>query len=637
MLSLNTAIDLRSMGYAAVSILLLCVGFLLSRGVKKRKDVFIYLTIACNTVYLLWRALYTLPFSYGAASAVLGLLLLGAELVGFFQSLVFRLIFIKPNRTPSHTLAEWAEPPTVDVLIATYNEDMSILRKTIIACQNLDYPAEKLSIVLCDDGNRESAHALCEELGVRHMTRADHAHAKAGNLNNALSHTQGEFVMLLDADMVPKSNFLQRTMGYLIDPNVGFVQTPQIFYNPDPFQFNLHLNRRIPNEQDLFMLDIQAARANFNAVMHVGTNAVFRRSALTAIGGIPTGTITEDMATGMLLQARGYQSVFVKEVLCTGLSVESFSDLIRQRERWCRGNIQVAKKWNPLTTRGLTFAQRAIYLDGLVYWFFGVQKIIYIVCPLIYLIFSTVILQASAQDLIRFWLPSYLASFLSYRALSRDNRSLAWRHIYEVAMAPHLALAALVEAIFARPIPFRVTPKGLNSDRTTFAWQTSLPFLFLMLATVLAWVMTVRNAAFRPGDVSSFMINVAWSLYNAAAIAASILVCVERPRKRTAERTVPDETMTVRLGDDDCRVTDISEAGMQVECCEKAKDRESSERVHLFSESIGDINGHVVWEKKVDHSKRFGVAFDRYTNATYRKLLKVISDRNKGYHENRQK
>ncbi len=613
------------------------MGFLLSRGAKKRKNVFIYLTIVFNAVYLLWRALYTLPFSYGAASAVLGLLLLGAELVGFFQSLVFRIIFIRPNRTPPHTLAEWAEPPTVDVLIATYNEDMSILRKTIIACQNLDYPPEKLSIVLCDDGNRESARALCEELGVIHMTRSDHAHAKAGNLNNALAHTRGEFVMLLDADMVPKSSFLQKTMGYLADGKVSFVQTPQIFYNPDPFQFNLHLNRRIPNEQDLFMLDIQAARANFNAVMHVGTNAVFRRSALEDIGGIPTGTITEDMATGMLLQARGYQSVFVKEVLCTGLSVESFSDLIRQRERWCRGNIQVAKKWNPLTTKGLTFAQRAIYLDGLVYWFFGIQKIIYIVCPLIYLIFSTVILQASAQDLVRFWLPSYLASFLSYRVLSRDNRSLVWRHIYEVAMAPHLALAALVEAVFARPIPFRVTPKGLNSDRPTFAWQTSLPFLFLMLATVLAWGIPVRTAAFRPGDVSSFMINVAWSLYNAVAIGMSILVCVERPRKRTAERTVPDEPVTVQLGANACRIADISEAGVQLECGEDAPDRKSSEEVRLSSEALGDIDAHVVWEKKADHGKRYGVAFDRYPNATYRRLLKVISDRNKGYHENRKK
>ena len=216
------------------------------------------------------------------------------------------------------------------------------------------------------------------------------------------------------------------------------------------------------------------------------------------------------MATGMLIQSKGYSTVFVREVLCTGLSVESFSDMIKQRERWCRGNIQVTKKWNPLTIKGLTLAQRIIYTDGLIYWFSGIQKMIYLLCPLIYLIFGTVILQASISNLLLFWFPSYLASLLSYRVLAKESRSLTWSHIYEVAMAPFLAMAALMEAIFSKPIPFRVTPKGLNAKKTTFALRTSIPYDILLALTILGWVVAGKQIANGIGNADSLMLNFAW-------------------------------------------------------------------------------------------------------------------------------
>ena len=333
----NTVWSVPTVMFMLGAVVLLILLFLLAKNVPRWRTPFVIISIAYNIVYLVWRAGYTLPLSYGILSAALGVALLLAECMGFFQSSIYRLLFIKPYQIKARPLSDWPTPPSVDVLIATYNEDVSILERTILACLNLDYPVDRLQIYLCDDGRRPNVHALCDTLGIRYLSRADSQNAKAGNLNNALGQSKGEFVMLLDADMVPKSNFLQKTIGYFLDDQVGFVQTPQVFYNPDPFQHNLRFNQKIPNEQDFFMLDIQAARANYNAVLHVGTNAVFRRKALDEIGGIPTGTITEDMATGMLIQAKGYQSVFVREVLCTGLSVESFRDLIHQRERWCRG------------------------------------------------------------------------------------------------------------------------------------------------------------------------------------------------------------------------------------------------------------------------------------------------------------
>lgn len=633
MLISNSILGDQALYYAIALILLLICLFWISKKYPRWRTPFVILSIVCNLIYLVWRAGFTLPLSYGLLSACLGIILLLAEIMGFFQSAVYQLLFVKPYRLIPRTMDEWKVLPMVDVFITTYNENLSILEKTILACINMEYPPDRLNIYLCDDGRREEARQLCDTLGIHYLTREDNTHAKAGNLNNALKQSGGEFVLLLDADMVPKSFFLQKTLGYFLDEKVGFVQTPQVFYNPDPFQFNLRFNAKIPNEQDFFMLDIQAGRANFNAVLHVGTNAVFRRKALDDIGGIPTGTITEDMATGMLIQSKGYLSVFVREVLCTGLSVESFSDLIKQRERWCRGNIQVTKKWNPLTLKGLTPIQRLIYVDGLVYWFLGVQKMIYLLCPLIYLIFGTIILHASIYSLLLFWFPSYLASLLSYRLLTRKSRSLTWSHVYEVAMAPFLALSAIMEAIFSKPIPFRVTPKGVNKSRTTFALRTSFPYDCLILLTLLGWVVAGRSITESMGNVDSLILNLAWSVYNMIAIMMSILVCIERPRKRVSERITINEPVTIDAKQDaSCRIVDISETGAKIECDTDPGDENVGNTMHIKSDQIGTLVGQVVWADSSKKKKTFAVTFGKQPIQARKGVIKIISDRNKGYH-----
>ncbi|MBM7662311.1 cellulose synthase/poly-beta-1,6-N-acetylglucosamine synthase-like glycosyltransferase [Bacillus mesophilus] len=133
---------------------------------------------------------------------------------------------------------------------------------------------------------------------------------------------------------------------------VAFVQLPQAFYNDDIYQFNLLQSKNIPNEQDLFMRLIQTGRDRFNSTIYIGSNTIFRRVALDAIGGFATGTITEDMATGMLIQSKGYKTVFHNEVLAQGLAAESLSDFLSQRIRWARGTIQTMRKWNPITLPG---------------------------------------------------------------------------------------------------------------------------------------------------------------------------------------------------------------------------------------------------------------------------------------------
>ena len=127
---------------------------------------------------------------------------------------------------------------------------------------------------------------LAEGLGVRYLDRPGNEHAKAGNLNHALTKMKGDLLLTLDADMMPKPDFLQRTVGFFAEnEKLAYVQTPQVFYNEDIFQYNYYQGRNIPNEQDMFMRLIQSGRDRFNAVIYVGSNCIFRRSAIDHIGG----------------------------------------------------------------------------------------------------------------------------------------------------------------------------------------------------------------------------------------------------------------------------------------------------------------------------------------------------------------
>lgn len=606
---------------------------------ENRKKFFFLVAMIVNTIYLGWRLLYTLPPEL-TISLVVGVVLLAAEGVGFFRDFVFKILFWQPYKLEEKQLFDEVERPSVDIFIATYNEPENLLNKTIAAAVNIIYPEELKNIYVCDDGHRDTVKNICREFGVHYLTRSNNEHAKAGNLNHALCNSQGELFAIFDADMIAKENFLTKTIPYFEDTQVAFVQTPQVFYNPDPFQYNLYFGESIPNEQDFFMKDIQQGRARFNAVLHVGTNAVFRRSAIEEIDGIPTGTITEDMATGMLLQAAGYKGIFLKEVLALGLSVEKFSDLIKQRERWCRGNIQVAKKWNPLTLRGLSFMQRLIYVDGLLFWFFGVQKMIYLICPLLYLLFGIMPIQADAQNLFFFFMPSYFAAVWSFRLLVSNNRSLMWSHIYDVAMAPYLAVASLFELIFARPIPFKVTPKGVVEDKVQISWNIVLPQLVLLIMTVAALSVGGYNIILGENvNLGAIAINTAWSVYNLLGIVMSILVCIERPRFRASERFMLSDEITINLSDVKkplCRLEDISSEGLALVC--KKEDIaliETQEEMDLIIHGLKEkTRGRVVWINQ-EHDKA-GIRFTQLDVGLYKELIRYLFRTYQGYYNKQQ-
>jgi cellulose synthase (UDP-forming) len=230
--------------------------------------------------------------------------------------------------------------PSVDVFIPTYNEPIEVLEKTITGALCLEYPNIKIWVL--DDGRRQWLKAFSEAKGVGYLNRPDNAHAKAGNINHALTQTNGEFVAIFDADFVPQRNFLMRTIGFFSQAEIGIVQIPHTFYNHDPMQTNLALRKTVPDEQRYFFDAIMPSRDAWNAAFCCGSNSVTRRAALRAIGdAVPTEAITEDILMSIALLRKGYITRYLYERLAFGLAPETIEAFFIQRQRWARGAILI--------------------------------------------------------------------------------------------------------------------------------------------------------------------------------------------------------------------------------------------------------------------------------------------------------
>ena len=329
--------------------------------------------------YLVYRALFTLNLD-GAYATVISFLLYGAEIFG---GVSLALYFLQVWDTSEAPEVEPLEGVTIDVLVPTYNEDVDLLRGTLKACRDLELPH---NTYVLDDGKRDEVKALAKDLGVRYITRDNNLHAKAGNLNHALEQTDGEFVVIFDADHVPEPHFLSRTVGYFKEEKVAMVQTPHAFYNFDTFQGSFDGDKdKFWEEGQLFYNVIQSGKNALNSVIFAGSAAMFRRAALKDVGYIAVETITEDMHTGIRLSMAGWKTMYISERLIAGQAAADVSSFHTQRLRWAEGNLSILFYDNPLTARGLNLKQRLSYFASIMHWGGGFARLGLYLTPILML------------------------------------------------------------------------------------------------------------------------------------------------------------------------------------------------------------------------------------------------------------
>ncbi len=262
--------------------------------------------------------------------------------------------------------APWALP-VVDVLVCTYDEDRSVLERTVLGALALDWPRDRLRVHVLDDGRREWLQDWCAPRGAAWVTRPDNRHAKAGNLDHAFGLTSGEFILVLDADFVPRRDMLYRMMGFFQEPGIGIVQAPHSFFNYDPMQANLGLRGAMPNDQRFFFGDVMPGRDGWDCAFCCGSNGIIRRAALEDCGGaMPTECVTEDMLLTLVMLRRGWITRYLNERLAVGLAPESLAAFFVQRARWARGAMQMVFLRDGPLGPGLTPLQRLMFLP--IHW-----------------------------------------------------------------------------------------------------------------------------------------------------------------------------------------------------------------------------------------------------------------------------
>ena len=479
--------------------------------------------------YFLWRSLSTLNLA-DPVDGIFSILLLGMELLAMtgsaLQALLFFTVKNREGEANKYSVAvkENRYSPSVDILIPTYNEPDFILKRTIIGCQAIDYPNKKIYVL--DDTNRQSIRHLAQELGCHYITRSVNSHAKAGNLNNALRKTNGELVVVFDADFVPTTNFLERTVGFFQQDKVALVQTPQSFYNYDPIAHNLGLQKVLTSEEELFYRHLQPIKDGAGSVVCAGTSFVARRKALKEIGYFVTESLCEDYFTGIKLSAKGYDLVYLDEKLSAGLSAESIGAHIEQRLRWVRGTLQAFFiKSNPLTIRGLNLWQRLGHFDGIFHWFTCIPRVFFLIFPLVCIFVRVNPVLASLPELVYIFLPYYVMQLTVFAWMNKRSRSILLSDVYSLVQAIPVTITVFKVMFSPFGKGFKVTPKGMARNKFNYNWSLALPMTILFVATVISFSMSILN----PPD-ASFNLALYWSSYNLLTITVAMMTLLDLPK-----------------------------------------------------------------------------------------------------------
>lgn len=618
---------------------------------KKSHRVLMWLATISMVIYILWRWIFTIPsiHEYGILAFVCGICLAAAETISaseaflHYSDMHHMVVPEKPEIPPELY-------PDVDVFIATHNEDVSLLYKTANGCKHMRYPDKrKVHIYLCDDGNRPAVAELAKEIGVGYLGLADNKYAKAGNLNNALSKTSSPYIVTFDADMIPTSDFLMETMPYMflpqykkdedgrwvprteeeLDPDfkMGFIQTPQSFYNPDLFQYFLYSEGRIPNEQDYFFREINVGRNRANAAIYAGSNTLIARAALDEVGGIATGTITEDFETGIKIQSAGYTCYAIDKALAHGLAPNDFDSLIRQRERWGRGCVHSMRHTHVLLNPKLPLRTKLAYFSAFLYWFTFLRRFIYIISPILFVVFHIPVVICDLKSLLLIWLPSFLLYNYALKLSSRRIRSFRWSNIIDTIIFPYLIVPIIAEALFIKLKKFHVTEKSHTDNGGDLL--LGLPHMILLVLDVIALVILFPEVVV--GRNYGGIVLLYWILVNGFNLVMALLFVAGRRNLRSSDRFRVSLPVEVCSGSRQVKglTADISENGLAVILPEPVstrdhvpltvtiRDREYTARLQCMVASVSQVKD----------SWKYGLRIDTMDSADRENYTQIVFDR----------
>jgi cellulose synthase (UDP-forming) len=415
---------------------------------------------------------------------------------------------------------------TVDVLITVYGESLAKIRSTVTAAMAIN---GRHRTWILDDGRSEEVRALAAELGCKYVRRLSGNGAKAGNINHALSLSKADFFCVFDADFIPHPDFLLETLPFFVNPTVAFVQTPQTYGN----LVNM-VSRGAGYMQAVFYRFVQPGRNHFNAAFCVGTNVIFRRAAIDDVGGIYTGSKSEDVWTSLMLHERGWRSIYIPTTLAVGDAPETIEAYTKQQLRWATGGFEIMLTHNPLNPRRrLTPDQRIMYLVTATHYLTGIAPGLLLLVPPLEIFFDLRPVNLSIDWTT--WLLFYAGFYLMQILLAFYTLgSFRWEVLMLAAVSFPIYAQALLNAFVGKEQKWHVTGSrssagGRRSRPADSPFNFMIPqvlvFAFLLLTSVVAIWRDLTN--------SQLTLATAWNVTNTLILGAFMLVaCREAWRIR---------------------------------------------------------------------------------------------------------
>jgi Glycosyl transferase family group 2/PilZ domain len=441
------------------------------------------LALIWGAAYLVWRFGWS---GEGASPLAFSMLLL-TEVYGLWA--LGTLTWFSWSKAAVPRSAASGDPTaprfSADVYVCTYDEPAEVVAATLAGCRALAYPH---TTYLLDDGRRPEMRELAGLAGARYLTRGDNSHAKAGNINAALPRTEGELVLMLDADHVPMPDALDAMAPYFEDPRVALVQSPHDFFNQDSAQ-HYAVGR---HEQSLFYRVVCPGKDRHGAAYWCGSAAVLRRQALLEIGGAATETIAEDFHTTIRLLRHGWTTRYHDEVLVQGLAPHDLDGYLLQRDRWARGNLAVfTLPESPLRARELRPVQRLSYFASLAAYLAPPMRLLLLLTLALVMWTGELPMKISVPALAALWLPYITLNLGAGTALARGYMRLGETAHYEL-LTMEIYLRALRCAVLPGRAAFKVTPKQ-GTDGGGLAAMRRL-HLVILCAVLLAGGTALRLA-----------------------------------------------------------------------------------------------------------------------------------------------
>ena len=423
---------------------------------------------------------------------VLGIIILVIYVVALtyitiYCLLQFHLLFyykkhhIQEERPSSNPMKINGDAPFVTIQLPIFNERY-VVKRLIDNIVNLDYPKDKFEIHVLDDSTDDTVDISREKVNeykaqgynIELITRTDRKGFKAGALKEGMQYAKGEFIAIFDADFLPNKDFLRRTLAQFKNPKVGVVQTKwehlnqgySILTELQAFQLNVH-----------FTVEQFGRQAGNLMLQFNGTGGIWRKECIESAGGWEADTLTEDLDLSYRAQLKGWQIVYLEEVLSPAELPAEMNGLKSQQFRWMKGGAETARKMLPTVWKSnLSMLQKihasshllasSVFLSVFVVGVFSV--------PLIFLINPLGI----QNEIFPFFLSGFLSIVMVYyvanvqhtwKGESKFRLILKFIFLFPIFLALSMGLSlhnslAVLQGYFGKQTPFIRTPKfGLKT------------------------------------------------------------------------------------------------------------------------------------------------------------------------------